>query len=196
MAVLCRRSLPAAAAKCAKIRSAFPAPTISGGPDSRSKFRRSYQGKMDPLSGLAVASSVVQLTDFMFKLVSGARCIYRSAAGATAENETLENLSSRLQELLLQIPDLFKAGDHLSKEVVTMADSCRDTAKELLLALAELKRKDKTVWKSFRAALKAVWHQDRINAICTTLSRMQWVLITQLQFAIMQVYLFCRQFDA
>ena len=144
---------------------------------------------MDPITSLAVASSAAQLTDFMLRLIDSTRKIHRSASGALEENETLENITFRLQTLAgaltgLNDPVLTGAGA-VAADIVDSAKVAEDAATQLLDVLLGLKRGNSTVWKSFRTALKSVWHKGRIDALYTALCRVQWTLVSQLQVAIM-----------
>lgn len=140
---------------------------------------------MDPITGVGLASSTIQLASFMFSLISGTRTIYKSASGASQQHETIEAIVSQLQTLTLQVSSsAANSAGSVDRSISESADWCTKTAKELLDLLAELKRGDKTVWKSFRAAFKSVRHGDRVYSMFESIGRMQLTLMTQLLFAV------------
>ena len=53
---------------------------------------------MDPLTAIGLASSIVQFVDYGTKLIGGAREIYHSTTGTTAQNETLELVATEMKE--------------------------------------------------------------------------------------------------
>lgn len=138
---------------------------------------------MDPITAVGLASSTIQLGDFMFKLISGTRSIYKSASGTSRQNETIEVITLTLQALMLEVSNsAADAESRVDRGILESAKWCSKTAQELLDMLAELKRGEKTVWKSFRAALKSARHGDRVDVLFETIGRMQLTLMTQLQF--------------
>jgi hypothetical protein len=137
---------------------------------------------MDPLTSLSVASNAVQLADFMFRIVHGTRKIYKSADGSTPENVSLEAMMTKLSELTLSEET---ANQKVSKDVVDIATLCRETAGQLLNVLGKLKAKKKTVWDSFRAAVKTVLTKGEVETLCTTVFRLQSSLVSYLQFSLL-----------
>ncbi len=140
---------------------------------------------MDPITGISLASSSVQLADFMFRIISRTCSIYKSASGVSGEYESLANIASRLRDLTKNVsnPQRVALG-RIDQDIIDTAKSCTDIADQLLEAVERLNRGDKTVWRSLRAALKTVWNKDRVQALYESLCRLQWTLITQLQFSI------------
>ena len=139
---------------------------------------------MDPITAVGLASATIQLGDFMFRLISGTRSIYKSTSGISRDHETIEAITLQLQALMLEVSNsAANAGGRVDRGISESAMWCSKTAQELLDMLAELKRGEKTVWKSFRAALKSARHSDRVDALFETIGRMQLTLMTQLQFA-------------
>ncbi|KAL3487411.1 hypothetical protein BJX62DRAFT_241003 [Aspergillus germanicus] len=54
---------------------------------------------MDPLTAISLASSIIAIVDFSFKVLSGAQEIYESGKGSTAENQSLETIIHEMQQL-------------------------------------------------------------------------------------------------
>jgi hypothetical protein len=140
---------------------------------------------MDPLTSLSVASNAVQLADFMFRIVHGTRKIYKSADGSTPENVSLEAMMTKLSELTLSEETVNIANQKVSKDVVDIATLCRETAGQLVKVLGKLKAEKKTVWNSFRAAVKTVLTNDEVETLCTTVFRLQSSLVSYLQFSLL-----------
>ncbi|KAM7215643.1 hypothetical protein V8F06_008934 [Rhypophila decipiens] len=121
---------------------------------------------MDPVTGVGLASSSIQLASFMFSLISGTRSIYKSASGASHHNETIETIVTQLQTLSLQVSSS-AANSHglVDRSIAESAAWCTKTAQELLDLLAEL-------------------NGDRVDDLFESIGRMQLTLMAQLQFAI------------
>jgi hypothetical protein len=54
---------------------------------------------MDPLTAISLASSIIAIVDFSFKIFNGAQEIYESGKGSTAENQSLERIIHEMQQL-------------------------------------------------------------------------------------------------
>ncbi|KAG8161610.1 hypothetical protein KVR01_008597 [Diaporthe batatas] len=100
---------------------------------------------MDPLSALSLAACVVQFIEFGFSLVSNAYEIGTSATGATKRNDDLEEASSTLSTLVLELNGLSEnvtpSPNRVLEELVlkTVATRCRATANELQAILQDMR---------------------------------------------------------
>ncbi|KAK4206494.1 hypothetical protein QBC37DRAFT_488098 [Rhypophila decipiens] len=129
---------------------------------------------MDPITGVGLASSSIQLASFVFSLISGTRSIYRSASGASHHNETIETIVTQLQTLSFQVSSSAASSHSLvDRSIAESAAWCTNTAQELFHLLAELRRGDKSVWKSFRAAIKSARNGERVDDLFESIGRMQ-----------------------
>lgn len=124
---------------------------------------------MDPATALGIASSVVQFVDFACKLISGSYAIYKSENGASEANSDLENITSSLasinNDLLLSLQDSNPASDE-ERNLNDLCKACNGEANQLLAVLQSLKvQTNHKAWKSFKAALKTIWEQEKIRSM-------------------------------
>lgn len=128
---------------------------------------------LDPFSALSVASNVVQFVSFSTELLSKSCELYSSTTGSTAKHTKLETLYQDLHQLSQK---LSSSSQSTSEEIECspeehalgrVADSCKETADELLSTIHGLKvtTGSRRKWRSFRQALKSVWKQQKIEAL-------------------------------
>lgn len=116
---------------------------------------------MDPLTAIGLASSIVQFVDYGTKLIGGAREIYYSTTGTTAENATLETVVKEIQfwSVRLRTPP----SSVLSREekgICTLAAECQQISQEILDLIHRIKlKRDKSRIDAFIAALKEKQHE-------------------------------------
>ena len=127
---------------------------------------------MDPLSGLSVASNIIQFIEFGTKIVSKSYKIYRSVDGTLEENSDLEVVTSDLlvlQSKLQHIPQSSQSQPILINDTAAfkrLSDACADLAGKLLQKMNAVKAQGRfRKWKSLRQALKSVWSKDGIQEI-------------------------------
>jgi hypothetical protein len=143
---------------------------------------------MDPLTAISLASSVVQFVDFSTKLVSSAHSLYLSTSGAKAEHLELEDLARSLQQQADEAtPQNISNNAALSKQdqtLVSLGNSCRAVADELLSALDKLKLKGGSFrgLKSIYIALKGVLEEEKIASIQQRLDRVGKIMNSQIIF--------------
>ena len=138
---------------------------------------------LDPLTSVGLASSLVQLVDFSWKLFQGTKSIYRSATGSSDENACLHLITTDLRCLSNGI----QASENHPEDLRRLATEIKDLAGELLGALEELKLTDKSKWKSFLLAMKEVWKKEKIADMSGRLSKLQVQLNTHIQLQVRQV---------
>ncbi len=112
---------------------------------------------MDPLSALSLAAAVAQFVDYGFKIVSGAREIHASLAGATTEDQHLETATRDIQRLLdkLVTPVSETPGDE-EKLLAPLIAECHSISAELLTLLNKTKATDpKSKFRSAIASIKS-----------------------------------------
>ena len=125
---------------------------------------------MDPLSALAVATSVVQFVDFASKLISESRELYSSVDGRYEEHVNLHSITQTLSQLSQDLQRPLDS-DSSSQHIQDLQSLCQDTnrvAEELIEVLDSIKlQSDKsgTRWRSGLQALKSMWNQGRINEL-------------------------------
>ena len=126
---------------------------------------------MDPVSAVGLSGNVIQLVDFVCKLIQESRDIYTSASGLVGKgNSVLKEIAVDINRLTNQIRI---SPDH-SGELRSLASKAQAVSQEILVTLQKLTVDgEKTRWKSFRAALKAVWTQDKLDEMSASLRDIQ-----------------------
>jgi hypothetical protein len=139
--------------------------------------------KMDPLTALGVAASIIQFVDFGSSLVSGSVERYRSATGASASNDELESLTEDLRNMSTELevaPHASHTGQ-LSKNEVTLSklsSKCHDVADELLAMLDDLRVRGKhKALGSLMQAIRSMGKEKKIRELRKRLQTIQSSLI-------------------
>ncbi|KAG8164462.1 hypothetical protein KVR01_006380 [Diaporthe batatas] len=144
---------------------------------------------MDPLSGAGLAGTVVQFVQFAANLFNIAKEIHRSSTGISEEIASLEGIYNRLAALsqnLQQYADASHGSDGAQPDnagdtaMVALAKECRIDCNRLLTVLERINHGQGNLpkwWKSFRSALKEIWHKDEIEALEGRISKHQTQLI-------------------
>jgi hypothetical protein len=120
---------------------------------------------LDPFTSMSLACAVCQFIDFSGSLFSKSRKIYKSTTGYDKDTDTVLGITKDLRSLTerLKPPVDPNSLSPEETELVNLGDRCKQTANELLLVLDDLQDSKTSRWSSFRAALKTVWAQDRID---------------------------------
>ena len=141
---------------------------------------------MDPLSALSLAATLVQLVDFVSKIVSKGYHIYNATDRALPQDAALEYIVTDLQNLNARLKhhDRLSCATKDEQALEDLSTSCTVLANEVVSRLNRLKvagdikhRK----WKSFRQALKSVWSKEELDFMATKLSEYR----NQLEFHIL-----------
>jgi hypothetical protein len=142
---------------------------------------------LDPFSALGLAGNIVQFVDFSSELFSKSKEIYKSASGATGENQELHKATETLRCLCGTLKRQGQAGSKSvprsndEAKLTELASRCNDTALELLSALEALRAKGPHKrFDCLHNALKAVWTKDRIKAMENKLASYRSQLMLQL----------------
>lgn len=146
---------------------------------------------MAELAALGLASNIVQFVDFGIKLFSEARDIYESAQDGREEDLELETVTVDLKGFARSLHTRGKPSPGNSRPKKLSADelalqklaiSCEKLANELLKLLDDLKVKGQQnrKWKSFKAALRHVRKEDKINKLEERLEKFQRQITTHL----------------
>jgi len=120
---------------------------------------------LDPLSAVRLVVNIFDLINYSIQIVSKAREVHKSAAGADNETVDIEATTKDLVELTvkLQTPSNSPTND---PALDIICQGCKNVTQELLDALAKVKVEGRnSKWKSTRKALRSVWSKDEINAI-------------------------------
>ena len=137
-------------------------------------------------SAVGLAANILQFIQFSFDLISDAKELSRSAHGLKAESVELkiiaESLSRLSATLIIPLDPSTGAVPPSEHDIHKLANSAKAVADKLLATLQGLQviggshRK----WRSFRQALKSVWHKDEIKNLEKRLEHLLRSLDTQL----------------
>ncbi|KAF2190486.1 hypothetical protein K469DRAFT_746970 [Zopfia rhizophila CBS 207.26] len=129
---------------------------------------------MDPVTSLGVAAGVIQLVQFVTKLLSTTSAIQRAGSSTLPVFLDLESITKKLGSLSEQLSedirktyDLERAGLDLSsndKDLQQLCSECSALSQKILTALQSAKKsKSNGKWSSFYKALKSVWAESEIE---------------------------------
>ena|SRR5277367_356425 len=138
---------------------------------------------MDPLTAIGLASSIVQFVDFGTKLIGGAREIYRSTTGTTAQNATLEVVITEVRAWCsrLNSPDPSSVYSEEEKAICSLAAECQKLSGEILELIQKTRpKKEKSRTEAFFAAIRDKWHEDDKHKLQERLGKCRSQLKAQL----------------
>lgn len=136
----------------------------------------------EALAAVGLAGNIVQFVDFSCKLFGTAASVYHSHVGSSKDNQNLEDITGHLHELCMNLAGTGVNSQRPSSALDTLAEGCKATAEELLLALEKVKaKKPQSRSDSIKAALRTVWKEKQINSMETRLNSYRTELILQLQ---------------
>ena len=130
-----------------------------------------YFTKMDPLSALSAASSVVQLVDFISKIASDSYKLYKSDSGELERTAELKQVTTQLVSLnsgletSLQTQATKANLSQTNQELRDLCIECNSVAGDLIVALKKLQGRRSSKWSSVILALRTVWSQDDIDIL-------------------------------
>ena len=120
---------------------------------------------LEPLSAIALASSIIQFVDFGSKILASGYETYHSTHGATEDNVDLESLTQSLYKFQDQLSTHPKQLTHNDRELQKLAQNCSYLAGDLLLLLDSFKVKEHGLirtWDALRQSCRLVWKKDEI----------------------------------
>jgi hypothetical protein len=144
---------------------------------------------MEALTALSVAGNVLQFVQFLAELVNDTRQIYSTAAGATSQNQNIEDIYGKLIDFnarLQSVPlsqDLGPGTLKHCEALAASAASCKGDCEKLIAMVEKLKVKDGKAprqWRSFQAALAGVWGSSDIKQLKKRIDDRQRAMILQL----------------
>jgi hypothetical protein len=138
---------------------------------------------MDPFSVIGVVASIVTFVDVGYKVLAEYKRLEGSVGGATAENENIESLTTRLQSVSLDLqpgkPESSMTADEF--RLNGLAKECDGVSAELLLLLEDLKAKDpKSRRQRIRTSFQAVLKKGERDRLTARLDKCQQLLHLQL----------------
>ncbi|KAL2827903.1 hypothetical protein BJY01DRAFT_255520 [Aspergillus pseudoustus] len=130
---------------------------------------------MDPITALGLVSGIISIIDFGTKVLSGAKEVYGSGHGATAENRSLASITTEMQKLSVGfiIPDNTKLGSQ-ERAISIVAAECKAVSDDILKLLEKINSsKTGSRRESLWTAVKAAWYQDEREELLSRLDRCQ-----------------------
>ncbi|KFY89381.1 hypothetical protein V498_06457 [Pseudogymnoascus sp. VKM F-4517 (FW-2822)] len=145
---------------------------------------------LEALVAVGLAGNIVQFTHFAQQLLSGARKLYRSTSGATAENTELELITKNIRKLA-ETEDLRKLAestqqcdglnpvtsrptnlDRDEEDWMQLNQQCKELAVDLLKLLGSFKVKaDHRRWEIVRQSIRIAWKKSDIESMQQRLDR-------------------------
>lgn len=136
---------------------------------------------MDPFSALGLASNIISLVDFIWKLAAGTQAIYQSSSGVSKENAFLEAIARDMRRLSSAIV----VDDAHSDALRSLAVESKSMADQLLHAVDKLRvESEASSWASFKSALREVWSRSDVKALYRRLSELQKQITTHIQYLV------------
>ncbi|KAI1422042.1 hypothetical protein F5Y12DRAFT_717778 [Xylaria sp. FL1777] len=137
---------------------------------------------MASLEALGLASNIIQLVDFVSRLIANARTLYKSAHQTSVGSLVLQDVANDLTRLSDAVIMPNRPGGEGLKQ---LAQSAKEVANDLLELLDDMQIKGrKTKWKSFLLAVKELRNQDTVTSITSSITRLQTQMTLHLQFQI------------
>jgi hypothetical protein len=126
---------------------------------------------MEPLSALGIATAVVQFLDFTANVVSGTHKIYVNSPDHAHRNIDLKQISTSLVTLNDEITNSLDTAHTQQRSVRDqqldgLARRCNELGNRLLATLERLEsNRKRTLWGSFRLALRSVWSESELESM-------------------------------
>lgn len=137
---------------------------------------------MESAAILGVLCNSIQLLEVAWKLLSGARAIYRSQHGTSLSTKVLDAIANDVADLSVSIS---KQGN-CSPELAELSRSSEAVASNLSDLLARLKTKQPhSKWQSFRVALREVWTKEEAREFADQIHQLQAQSTTHIQYLIL-----------
>lgn len=137
---------------------------------------------MDPITGIGLAASVIQLLTFSIQAVTICREVYEQ--GSVKEHRDLDTTTGHLASLTRSLQQSLQSSGTWSrtlsreeKDLLDLGRKCEDCANELQRELSKLKtRKHGSTLEAARLAARAIRKRSTINKIQKDLEKYQSTL--------------------
>lgn len=141
---------------------------------------------MDPITGLGLAASVIQLVTFSIDTVKTCQEVYQR--GSVSEYSNLNHTTSHLASLTNSLQQHLQGSGTRSQaltgeeeDLVNLARKCEDCAKTLQKELCKLQTQPRaSVLDAARKAARAIWKKSSITKIQGQLETYRLTLETSL----------------
>ncbi|KAE9365563.1 hypothetical protein N431DRAFT_563443 [Stipitochalara longipes BDJ] len=128
----------------------------------------------DPFTIIGTTSAVISFAQFAGKIISTAYSLYDSTTNSTAQNDRLEDVTSKMNQLLdtLGAQKTAKPQSSQDKSIAELAANCHSLGDKILKLLKETKaKKTHSVRESIRAAMATVWTKNKVENLRRDLDR-------------------------
>jgi hypothetical protein len=130
---------------------------------------------MDPLTAIGLVSGIISIIDFSTKVLSGAKEVYDSGHGATAENRSLAAITTEMQTLSTGfiVPDVTNTNlSTQEKAISVLAAECKVLSGDILKLLEKIgSSKGKSRSESLKTEVKSTWYKEEKEELLTRLDR-------------------------
>ena len=110
-----------------------------------------------PAQCVSLVVNIFDLINFSIKLVSKAKEVHKSAAGADKETVDIETTTKDLEDLTAKLQSATNGGATCDPALENLYQGCKEVTGQLLDALIKVKVDGKKgKWKSTRKALRSV----------------------------------------
>lgn len=129
---------------------------------------------MDPFTAFSLATGVITFIDFSWKLMTETTEIAKSIDGRSEDTRTLDLIIKDIDASDAAIERTAAAATDTDATLSQIIQQCRavsarlrDTLEKLAVAPGD------SHWRSFTAALRAVWKKSDIESLFVTISRLR-----------------------
>jgi hypothetical protein len=124
------------------------------------------RSKMDPVTAVGFAASILNFIDFSWNLVQGTYEVYKSGSGATAENAQISTILEDLQEVTEGLHSDLKVGSKYAKQLSKLAKNCLDLSRDLTKILEKLRVKERnSSWQAVKVAWLSMRKEKEVASI-------------------------------
>jgi hypothetical protein len=150
------------------------------------------RSKMDPVTAVGFAASILNFVDFSWNLVQGTYEVYKSGSGATAENAQISTILEDLQEVTEGLHSDLKVGSKYAKQLSKLAKNCLDLSLDLTKILEKLRVKERnSSWQAAKVAWLSMRKEKEVASIEKRLGGYRSEIILRLNMMLLQVPFFC-----
>ena len=141
---------------------------------------------MDPITGISLAASVIQIVTFSIDAAKICRELYQKGSVSEYSNldyttNHLASLTRSLQQSLRNSGTQSQALTREEKDLVDLSGKCEDCANKLQRELRELQTQPRaSAFEAARQAARAIYKKKRIDKIQKELQAYQSILETSL----------------
>ncbi|KAL2075767.1 hypothetical protein VTL71DRAFT_710 [Oculimacula yallundae] len=126
---------------------------------------------------IGTTAALLQLSEFTVKVVYSAYGLYSSGANQTVENESIENITSKLSSLLDSLHNDPLSQSSENQAFTELVRRCQGVVERLLSLLKKCEaKKPKSVRQSLRASIRTQWAKTDVEALYEELQDCQNLL--------------------